>query len=253
LVINLKHPIVWFLLSSLVAVWLFVASKSSIEPRYYIGPTATIASSLNGEDDLKVLWKGEEIENAKSTKIALWNAGSKYLDRLSISNDAPITVSISEGSKILSHKVLKVSRESLKFDIKKVAALNSNSLIISFKNDEALEQNDGLLIEVLHTGKSDSELLIEGRIKGVPDGFEEDQLFGLELTEQRATIKSALIALVIVALIGGGINLYHGIRQYKRQSKHCWFCLTSGGGMLVISITASIYIVQTVVFGLSWL
>jgi len=249
LVIDIKHPVIWFVLSSVVAILLFFASSASIEPRYFVDKTATIASSLDGNENLEVLWNGEEIENVKSTQVALWNAGRKYLDKISISEDSPIKIHLSNGGRILSHKILKVSRGSLEFDVD----VKDDNLVINFKNDEALEKNDGLLIEVLYTGNSESSLVVQGRIKGVPDGFEEDAIYSLRLAEQNNFLKGALIVMLAFMLFAGAINTSHGVKQYKRGSKNCWFCLISGSLMLLLSIISSIYVIQLLFFGLVWL
>tara|TARA_R110001583_G_scaffold173430_1_gene327472 strand:+ start:149 stop:838 length:690 start_codon:yes stop_codon:yes gene_type:complete len=228
-------------------------STNSIKPKYYIADTATIASSINGESDLKVLWKNEAIENVKSTKVVIWNGGTKYLDRNSISQSKPISISISHDGKILSSKILKTSRASLEFEVTNEKDKDNQNVIIAFVADEALEKNDGLLIEILHTGGDDSELSVTGRVKGVPDGFESDSIVAFELIEKKTFIKVSIAVLIILCMIASLFNLYHGINLYKSESRNCWFCLISGSVMLLISLGASFYLFQTIFWGLTWL
>jgi hypothetical protein len=170
---KLNYGLLIGILGVLIAIFSIIYSTKDKSPVYTVSNPNLIAQTIQGENNLKITWNGENINNVASVTVAIWNKGRQYIDKSDISTDDPIQVVPSDhNSKILAVYVLKTSRPNLNFDTN----INSNKsgydyVIINIEGDEALEYMDGLVLHILYTGSINNTWDVTGRIKGVPNGI----------------------------------------------------------------------------------
>ncbi len=116
--------------------------------------------------DVSVKFQEIEVNRLNRTTMTFWNDGTKVLDGSDIVKADPLIISYPEGSKILSYKILRQTKEVNGFSLKLVPD-KPNVLLIDF---DYLDPKGGITCEIIHDSeKHDPEVL--GSIKGIPSGF----------------------------------------------------------------------------------
>ena len=95
----------------------------------------------------------KQINSITSTKMMFWNGGRKTIDKNDI-EDNPIIISAKDDTQIIGIALLNASDKSNNVSIA------NNKLDLSF-----LESGDGFVLEVLHTGSSHEDIIINGYIR----------------------------------------------------------------------------------------
>ncbi|MEZ3496545.1 MAG: hypothetical protein K1V97_03135 [Lachnospiraceae bacterium] len=110
--------------------------------------------------ELRLTYKNKEISDLTITKFAVWNHSNKVINWSDMVEAKALRItSDSDNTEILDAKILFQSDETNAFKIKKV---DSKNIILTF---DYVEDNDGFVLQVLHTGES-SHLSVSCKIKG---------------------------------------------------------------------------------------
>ncbi|MBK9925306.1 MAG: hypothetical protein IPP66_08425 [Anaerolineales bacterium] len=157
------------ILGILLSIYLYKKGIESKDPRCYYKTFKNI-SKLSDEKDtkIKITYGQEEVTRIFTTYVWVWNGGRKPINKTDIPSQSSVKINFCDEEftpKILDYKIVKVSRPEINF-----SAFHSGetALAISF---DFLDQDDGAVLEVQHTGSSDTELQSEGVILGVPEGL----------------------------------------------------------------------------------
>ena len=144
-------------LGLLVTIIFYYKTKKKL---YYAIRNQNIITDLISKIEfLDMLYDGKRIENLSATKIVFWNGGNETIYRDDIASKSPLTVKVKTGCKILDAKTL-IYNPVNQFSIQ---LSDDKSLInISF---EYLAKNEGAVIQLLHTGKSEKDIEILGIMK----------------------------------------------------------------------------------------
>ncbi len=114
--------------------------------------------------EVKVTYKGEEVQRLTKSSFVFWNKGTETLDGKNIVRDDPLTLVFDEGVQILSYNIIKVTKDVNKFFVSRAENKN-NSLVLYF---DYLDSDDGAVLEILHDG-AQRYPKIAGTIKGMPE------------------------------------------------------------------------------------
>ena len=168
-----SHPVGVLVITIALAVLFFLASRSTIDPRYNASKPKLLAQAGQATEKLTLLWDAKEVPNVFAVDVAMWNAGSKYLDQDMICDTAPIQIVPSADIRILQATVARTSRAGLRFAtrILRDGAAEKSVVEINIEGDEALEKNDGGVFRIFFTGSEECEMSVVGRIKSCPRGF----------------------------------------------------------------------------------
>lgn len=147
------------LLSILTSIYLFLKSKKRKEPVYDKRSINVISDAIKKHDGIEINYKGEKIENLTITKIAFWNDGNDTIDALDQAPTDKLSILIDEGFSILESEVLFQSNQSNNIQI----AHTENKIKIIF---DYLDAKQGGIIKLIHTGKSSSQINLNGTFKG---------------------------------------------------------------------------------------
>jgi hypothetical protein len=110
-------------------------------------------------DGLKIELEGKACENLTATKIVFWNNGRETISDTDIPELAEMSIVPKKDIKIFASKVIKVANKANNFSIINL----TDKILIKF---EYLDKNEGGVIQILHSGESGEDLIVNGTIKG---------------------------------------------------------------------------------------
>jgi hypothetical protein len=243
-----------------VTVTLFWINHKEKAPRYAYSHYEVLAQTKVGEKDLEILWKGKEIRNVASVKVAIWNDGREYIDKKDISNEEPITILPSGKVEVLAVQVIKRSRISLVMEADVAPATYDRDSVLTIRRsatgdslvmrnepekqatqgvvvrrvgDECLEHFDGAVFHILYTGAIDTKWKVVGRIKGIPEGFRE--------IAWRTAIRSnplGILDKIVLGVMAGNLSMI----IYRRRNT------TDKRSIRAVSILTATSILTVIVF-----
>ncbi len=120
----------------------------------------TRASTVSVQD-LQILYRGEPVRNLAMTKVVFWNAGSETVNKLDVPDVTPFRIGVKGTAVLLNHSVefLKNPSNAVTF----VADNTGRGLLVQF---DYFDQNDGFVLELLHTAESDESVEVVSTFKG---------------------------------------------------------------------------------------
>lgn len=132
----------------LIGVWSIYETKRHKGPKlvYQVIGQRVIRRfhSLIPSDKIDVLFQGTKVTSLSITQIILWNNGSNPARREDIAQGSPLKFSFGERAQIFTSEIVKTTSESNNFTANPVSA---NEITVEF---DFVEQNDGVLISILH-------------------------------------------------------------------------------------------------------
>jgi hypothetical protein len=121
-----------------------------------------------------VSFKGKNLRNISVSKVAIWNDGTETIHRSDIAEAAPLRVVVSDAE-LLDSTVLKTTSPANQFGLKQV----ENSVLVDF---DYLDRHQGAIVQLVHTGKSSSNITLGGALKGSRPVSR--RMFGMTKTER---------------------------------------------------------------------
>ena len=236
----------------------FVVERKEIQPRYAVSEPETLAEATADAPGLKLLWEEEEIENAHTIDIVIWNAGRQFLDKSAISATDPIRVTYPPDVQILYAKFIRTSRDNLQFTTNDLTSAGTRAIQLEIVGDEALERRDGGLLKILFSGPPSNEFVINGRIKGSREGFKRvdwDEVASVPegLSEWLATGASVLGVVLCIAF---AVPIIRIVKKDIRRSQPTAIVdlIFELGGILILGHLAwqNIEALKPLLFGLPW-
>src|ERR1700675_5058659 len=109
---------------------------------------------------LEVLFDKKAVEALTISKIAVWNSGSDPLRKEDFPQAEPICINVGKKLEILEASIIQTSSRTCGCAIVRKAR---NCFEIGF---EFLDPNDGLVVQIAHTGTSSQEVNVTGHIVG---------------------------------------------------------------------------------------
>ena len=142
-----------------LAIYSMVKGPSKRRFSCYIESINLIRQNQTKFEKIKVMFKDKEVENLSITNFTLWNSGKLEIRKDDLAKGNEIKITAQEGISILDARIVHVSEISNLFSITNISA---NAIQIDF---DYVNENDGAVIEIVHTGTSKS-LLIDCKLKG---------------------------------------------------------------------------------------
>jgi uncharacterized membrane protein len=137
------------------------------KPVYSKSDEYDIVDRIEDDNNLKLFWNDNMINNIRVVKISFWNRGKIIIKKEDISDTEPIEIYCdNQAVKILKCFISKISRKSIQLNID----TKIDSLKIIIANNEAFEYKDGFEITIYYTRYftlSNDDWKIKGRIHEV--------------------------------------------------------------------------------------
>jgi len=148
--------------SVVLAFYFYFKSKKVKLPCYAVRSINIVRDLVNKIESLEMLYGGQPIKNLTVSKIAFWNAGNDTINNQDIPIAEPLTIHIKKEYQILDAKILFTKNPANQLTI----SLSSDKIFVNLKFDY-IDKEEGGVIQIIHTGKSNEDIEIHGLIKGV--------------------------------------------------------------------------------------
>jgi len=145
---------------------LIVALKSlrRKRPSWAVRGSTLIRRGHPGLPDLKILHRDQEVKNVTVSRILFWNRGTETIVRQNIPEHGQLTIRAKEGVNLLNVEVLQDTSGGRQFEHSEDDAREASKL-----DFEYLEPNQGVVLQVEHTGNSPWDVSVSGHVIGGGD------------------------------------------------------------------------------------
>nr|BFD39072.1 hypothetical protein FFPRI1PSEUD_05710 [Pseudomonas sp. FFPRI_1] len=133
----------------------------------YLGEHLLGSASDALPPEIVVQYDGISIPRLTKSILIFWNSGENTVSGEDIVDKDPLRFHVGDDGQILSISVLKSSRAVNDFSFRALPDHNLNEIGFTFN---FLDENDGVVVEILHTS-TDRKPRIKGTLKGLPQGF----------------------------------------------------------------------------------
>lgn len=158
---DLIIAIIFFIIGLIPTYYFYKKSIRIKEPIYSIKSVNVISDYASTYPNLTVSYIGEKVKSFTVSKVLFFNRGAIALDRDDLAPLNPLRIEVSSG-KILDATVLQVNNPSSDFTVDLNRAFQL--FMIDF---DYLNQHQGAVIEVIHTGLSSRDIDVVGDMKDV--------------------------------------------------------------------------------------
>jgi hypothetical protein len=150
------------ILGFLLALFSYLKGKKEKSPCYSTYSRNIIREYISSIENLEIKYSGQKIENLTISKIAFWNAGKEIINWDDIVESAPLSIHSKNGYEILGKKIIASNESTNKFSLVDMV----DKAVINIKFDY-IWKNNGFVALVYHTGKSNADIEICGKLKSV--------------------------------------------------------------------------------------
>ncbi len=150
------------ILSIVISVILYIKSKRKKRPCFHMKTFKLIEDSIKEIEAVEILYQGQTVKNLSLSKVALWNSGSDTINSEDIAPKDPLKLVITKGTKLLAAQIIYSTNSINNFSL--TPDLQSGEIGISF---DYFDRNEGIVIQIYHTGVSNDNVILSGTVKGV--------------------------------------------------------------------------------------
>ena len=143
-----------------LAIIFYRKSKRLLLVTYAVRTIELIKGSAENLKLLKIIYNDKIVPTLSISKIALWNGGRDTINQSSFANLSPLKIKLDDKYDILEASVLYMKNSSNDFKI----TVGENLKYIDIEFDY-FDKNEGLILQIYHTGKNSDNIKVEGRIK----------------------------------------------------------------------------------------
>ncbi len=154
------------ILGILAAVFFYIRSRKNSRLSFQRDEIAIIGGSGAAfPREVAISFADSPVDRVTATRYVIWNSGNTTLSGAQIVQSDPLRLELKSDGKVLRVSILRVSRPVNGAWLKPREVV-ANIVDIGF---DYLDPNDGLVIELLHSGPR-SDLNLHGTLRGLPSG-----------------------------------------------------------------------------------
>jgi len=146
----------------IVSIVLFFASRKTKRPCFHFRTFKLIEDRINKVGDVEILYKGHRVDNISLTRVALWNRGKDTIDSSHVAKIDPIKIVSKNNNRFLSAEIIYCPVIANNFRI----GMDNCGGEIAIEFDY-FHKNEGVVIQIYHTGKTNDDMEMLGTVKGV--------------------------------------------------------------------------------------
>lgn len=150
------------IISIVSSVFFYIKSKKNKKPTYILRTVNLIREKIQKIDRVNVLFDGNTVKNLSITKIAFWNDGKDTIDKADVSKKNPIRLTIKDDYIFLETEI--IYQKNLSNDFKVSISDDHKYIDIDF---DYFDFEEGIVLQVFHTGNKSTDISIIGQIKSV--------------------------------------------------------------------------------------
>lgn len=148
-------------LSVVLAIYFFLKSRKFKQPFCVISNRNVIDSSISRTPGLSVKYNGEKVNHLSVSTVVFWNAGRETIRGEDIPQNTPFEITTKNGALIYRVENKFNKRDANSFE----SAVSEDKKKISLSFD-FFDQNDGFVLDVVHSGKSGGDLNLAATFMG---------------------------------------------------------------------------------------
>lgn len=186
---------------AIVGIALTIRSTRRKKPRFAMYSHNIVSGKIGATSAIQIsyLGYGHPIDSFTITKLLIWNDGSETIHRQDIAKAEPLTINAKPPAIILEAKLIRARDETCQFQHS--VSRDRSQITLSF---DYLDKGDGAYLQIFHTGTSNTDLELRGKVKGVGKFVEIKQTYHFPLDAKlKYFFQSTLffmIAILVVAL-----------------------------------------------------
>ena len=222
-----------------LTIYFYQLSLEFPDVRFAQNPVGTVVLDREKTPELNVNFNGKGIDGAHITRtqVGIWNDGKRAIKADEILNDEKrIEITSRENAPMLDAAVAAVSRPEIGCSLDDVS-IDSGRLFVSWK---ILEQNDWCLIQLTHTGNTDTKFDPRGAIQGQPTIKTTQISRGSILTSQ------SLVGAIVVALFGTLVCIGYLLRALRSPNRKIGVVVAFIGGLLLCLANVFFWFYETI-------
>lgn len=144
-----------------LSIYLYFKSKKEKSLKFEIKSNNIFKNFESIIENVKVTCENKNISTLTITKILMWCNGKETIYDTDIATQMPLIIKTREDKDILEAKVISFNNLANNVHLEK---LENNLYKINF---EFLDNKDGFIIQVVHTGNNSNDIIVDGKIKGI--------------------------------------------------------------------------------------
>lgn len=149
-----------------LSIYLYFKSKKDKLLKFEIKNNNIFKNFESIIENVKVTCEDKNISTLTITRILMWCDGKETIYNTDIATQMPLIIKSKEGKEILEAKIVSSNNQANNVHLEK---LENNIYKINF---EYLDYKDGFIIQVVHTGSSQKDIILSGKIKGMKGNIE---------------------------------------------------------------------------------
>jgi hypothetical protein len=165
-------PFVGFIIGAagiILSLYFYKISKKYRIPKYAVRNINLIEDSIGKIGDIKITYGENEVQNLSIAQVAFWNDGKETINSGDVAPLSPIVITANGKTNFLDLTIIYSKNDANNFRLEpipnpvKPEEHLQNKLLIKF---DYFDFNEGIIIQIFHTGTSSKEIQIEGAVKG---------------------------------------------------------------------------------------
>lgn len=150
------------ILGIIFTIYFYFKSKKVRIPIYILRTVNLVRENVQKIDTVNILYAGNKVNNLSITKIAFWNDGKETINNNDVAKNNSIRLEIDKNFIFLDAKIIYQKNLSNGFSI---SISNENKHIdINF---DYFDFEEGIVLQVFHTGNDSDDISLVGQVKSV--------------------------------------------------------------------------------------
>jgi hypothetical protein len=157
------------ILGIVLAIYFYFKSKRNRIPKYAVRSINLIEDSIGKIGDVEISYAQNKIKNLSIARVAFWNDGSETISSGDVAPLNPIKICCSGTTDFLGIEIVYKKNLANNFSLSPITSSKEptkhlqNELFINF---DYIDKDEGIILQIFHTGKTGEEIQIQGSIKG---------------------------------------------------------------------------------------
>lgn len=149
--------------SFFLAIIFYIRSQKRRVPTYTLRNVNLIREKAETISEISIRYRGEKVDNLSICQVALWNAGEETINFSDIAPSDRLKI-VSQGEEnFLEVKIIFEKNPANNFILEVTPTNSPKELFINF---DYFDINEGIILQVFHTGKNSDNIKIVGSVKG---------------------------------------------------------------------------------------
>lgn len=149
-------------ISIILCICFYIKAKKVKQPTYAVRTIRLIEPKIKNIGNINISYLENKIENLSVSKIALWNSGRDTIDYTDVAKNDNLKIIIDSQYRILDCSILFQKNKANSFTVE--ISNDGKAVAINF---DYFDCNEGVILQVFHTGNSSNNISLIGRIKSV--------------------------------------------------------------------------------------